>query len=238
MGIFDIFKRKQKTNNRPLILYSEVELDEYDSYIQACLGTYDKVYHELVSDVIHLDVIPIPPTEDCPYIKLVTMGAGAYRMNVPESFAKFEMEYAEYIIYVPKDWNLDSADEKDYWPMRALKSTARLPISSDTWLGYGHTVSMDAEGTPYAENTKLNCILLVNALDQYGRRMKLKMSTGKTINFYQLVPIYGEELAYKQEHGSDALVDLLCELPDFPAVDIDRKNVIIDSCEEKGEEER
>ena len=33
-------------------------------------------------------------------------------------------------------------DEKWYWPIRLLKSLARLPIASDTWLGFGHTMAV------------------------------------------------------------------------------------------------
>ena len=31
-------------------------------------------------------------------------------------------------------------DERWYWPIGLLKVLARLPISNDTWLGFGHTM--------------------------------------------------------------------------------------------------
>ena len=48
-----------------------------------------------------------------------------------------------------------------YWPIRLLKSLARLPIASDTWLGFGHT--MDNKEN-FAENTKLCAAILTLSL--------------------------------------------------------------------------
>ena len=44
MGIFDLFKKSNKQpkpGNYPVYLYTEEELDEYESYIEACLGSFD-----------------------------------------------------------------------------------------------------------------------------------------------------------------------------------------------------
>lgn len=222
MGIFDFMKKKQKA---PAFLYTEKELDEYEAYVEESLGHYDKVFHEIVSEDIHLDVIMIPPTEETPYYKLVTMGAGAYEMHLPENIKPYYTGRAEYVIFLPKDWNLDSDDECDYWPMRALKNTARLPVYADTWLGYGHTVQANAEGTPYADNTGFNSLMLVCAVDDEGEKMNLKMSSGKEIEFYLLLPLYPQELAYKKANDADALMDLFEDIPDFPVPDMNRKNM-------------
>ena len=230
MGIFDKFKKKSGGEDPyPLYLYEEKEIEELEAHIEKTLGSFDKVFHEIISPDIHLDVAMLPATEEDPYLKLVTMGAGAYKMNVPSELKDYKLEYAEYVILLPKDWNIDSGDEKDYWPTRALKDIARLPINSNTWLGYGHTVQADVEGKPYAENTGLNNIMLVNAVSTKGDPMRLTMSTGKVVNFYLLLPIYQDELEYKMEDGADALVDLLLENeadPDFPVMNPNRVSAV------------
>ncbi|MFR4561141.1 MAG: suppressor of fused domain protein [Flavonifractor plautii] len=86
---------------------------------------------------------------------LVTMGMNFHRMNVPEELAEYKLERAEAAIALPADWKLDQRsmkDEKWYWPIRLLKSLARLPINCDSWLGHGHTVE---NREPFADNTKL-----------------------------------------------------------------------------------
>ena len=71
-------------------------------------GNYKNVFHEIASPDIHLDVCIVEPTEEDPYYKLVTMGAGAYKMAIPEKWQKYQLDYAEYVIYLPKDWNINS----------------------------------------------------------------------------------------------------------------------------------
>ena len=88
---------------------------------------------------IHVDICVVPPSEERDYCTLVTMGMGAHRMNVPEELAEYKLERAELAIALPADWKLDQEsmkDEKWYWPIRLLKSLARLPIASDSWLGH------------------------------------------------------------------------------------------------------
>ena len=119
------FKKKKA---EPPFLYSEKEIDEIDKFIVENFGNYPNVIHEIFSPDIHLDICVVEPTEKEPFYKLITMGAGAYRMNVPVEYKNYNIEYAEYMICLPATWNLQSSDEKDYWPIRALKDVARLPI--------------------------------------------------------------------------------------------------------------
>ena len=53
------------------------------------------------------------------------------------------------------------------------------------------------------------------------------MPSGKTINFYEIVPLYPEELQYKIENGADALFELFEEkgIP-YKVLDLNRKNAL------------
>lgn len=121
---------------------------------------------------------------------------------------------------------LNSGAEADYWPVRTLKNVARLPIWCDTWLGYGHTTQEDAEGSAYAPNTRLNSVVLKFAENKNGD-VRLIMPSGKVINFYEIIPLYPEELAFKIENGADALFAKFEEngIP-FKVLDLNRKNAI------------
>ena len=59
--------------------------------------------HEIVSPDIHCDIVLVPPTDLSPYYKLVTMGAGAYKMNIPKELKSTICDRAEYVIFLPKD---------------------------------------------------------------------------------------------------------------------------------------
>ena len=223
MGLFDKFRKKESITNS-MYLYSEEELDQYDRYIIEQFGEYQEVFHEIVSPDIHLDVIIIPPTEKNYYFKLITMGMGAYKMNVPDQFKQYELERAELVLYLPPTWNIKSDKEEDYWPIRQLKTLARLPIQCNTWLGFGHTVSSDAENSAYANNTKFCSMMLLSAVNKNFEKLDFRMNTKGKINFYQLFPLYKEELEYKREHDADALLDLFSDDDIMPIVKIDRVN--------------
>lgn len=227
MGLFDKFKKKSEksaTVADTMYLYTEKELNEYEAFIQQNFGEYREVFHEIVSPDIHLDIIIVPPTDDDPYYKLITMGMGAYAMNVPESLKGEELEHAELVLYLPKNWVIKSQDEVDYWPIRYLKILGRLPIDLDTWLGFGHTIHGNEDMSSFAENTQLNSFVLLNALNLLYENLDLRLSSGKKINFYQIFPLYQEELEFKMEHSLNELLDLFDEEDMLPVLNIKRHN--------------
>ena len=149
-------------------------------------------------------------------------------MHVPEELAAQKLERAELVIALPPDWKMDEAslpDERWYWPFRLLKSTARLPGELDTWLGWGHTVSLE-EGETYAENTDFcGCMLIEpQGTGQEKGSVCCVLPDGDEVNFYHVIPLYQEEMAFKMSHGAEAL---LKELAAFSfVVDIHRPRAI------------
>ena len=211
--------------NLPLYLYTEKQLNTVDSFIEKEYGTYDEVFHEIVSPDVHLDIVIVPPTDEQPYYKLVTMGAGAYKMNVPTELKKYKLERAEYVIFLPKEWDIKSDKEEYYWAIRQLKAIARLPINCDSWLAFGHTVTANEDSSPVAENTKFNSFVFLNSIGKNNQVVKpLKLNLFEEVNFYQLFPLYQEELEYKLEHSLDDLFNKIAEEDLDFIVNINRKN--------------
>ena len=188
-------------------VYTEEEMEAVEGHIQQYFGEVENVFHELVSPDIHVDICVVPPTEERDYYTLVTMGMGAHRMNVPEELAEYKLERAELAIALPADWKLDQEsmkDEKWYWPIRLLKSLARLPIASDTWLGFGHTMDNEED---FAKGTKLCAAILTGPQDTEDGSEVCILPSGEEVNFYQVIPLYRDELEYKLAHDADALLD-------------------------------
>ena len=188
-------------------VYTEEEMEAVEGHIQQYFGKFENVFHEIVSPDIHVDICMVPPTEERDYYTLVTMGMGAHRMNVPKELAEYKLERAELAIALPADWKLDQEsmkDEKWYWPIRLLKSLARLPINCDSWLGHGHTVE---NREPFADNTKLCTATLIGPQDTEDGSEVCTLPGGEEVNFYQVIPLYEDELDYKLEHDTDALLN-------------------------------
>lgn len=187
-------------------MYTEEEMEVIENHITQNFGDFDSVFHEIISPDIHVDICMIPPSEERNYHVLVTMGMGAHWMNVPEELAEYKLERAELVICLPPDWNLQSDDEKWYWPIRMLKVLARLPISEDTWLGWGHTVD---NGEPFDESTQLCGCMLINPANFEETANICSMPDGSEVNFYQAIPLYNEEMAYKMDNNAETLLNIM-----------------------------
>lgn len=209
---------KKKKTEFPAI-YSEEEMAAVEDFIVAGFGGFDEVFHEIVSPDIHVDIVIIPPAEGRNYHTLITMGMGAFRMDVPRQFRDYCSDRAEIMVTLPADWDIKSDAEEDYWPVRWLKVLARLPINNDTWLGWGHTIP---NGEPFADDTELSDVILQTPLLR-EERMICTLPGGGEVEFFHMIPLYEEEREFKISNGSEMLFELFGH--GFPhVVNKNRKN--------------
>lgn len=188
-------------------MYSEDEIDIIEKHIEHYYGNFEFVFHEKVSPDIHVDICLIPPSEECNWYTLVTMGMGAHLMNVPNQLKEEQLERVELVICLPEYWKLDKEhlkDEKWYWPIRLLKELARFPGENNTWLGWGHTVSYDG---PLSYTTELCASILINPPCGNVGGNTCTLPDGEEVNFYQVIPLYRDELEYKLKNGTQKLLD-------------------------------
>lgn len=215
----------------PTETYTDDELAVVEEHITEQFGEYPSVLHEIYSPDIHLDICVIPPNDDHDCYTLVTLGMGAHRMDIPEDMAPETFGRAELMISLPRDWDMDacltgSGGEKWYWPVRLLKSTARLPIENETWLGWGHTVSLSSDNRePYDKSVGFSGVMLVTP-GAYGKdAAACTLPCGDEVNFYHLVPLYPAEIEYKLKNDADSLLDLLTDKM-LSVVDTERPAVV------------
>ncbi len=223
-----IYRHQARQHDFEPVTGDEDTIEEVGNHIERTLGPVENVWHEIVSDLVHIDVHPVEPSKERPCWTLVTSGMSERPMRVPEGAEDFE--YAELAICLPPDWPLDMEsfkDERIYWPVRLLKGLARMPHEYDTWLGPAHSIhNGESEAmTPYAANTKFCCSVLIPPLvmlpEEFG---SLETSLGKRVHFHVVWPLYREELEYKLEHGFDALLDKLEAGRVTEVVDVTRSN--------------
>lgn len=182
---------------------------EIQEHVERHLGKINSVFHEIVSDTIHLDILFLMPNERFPFVRLVTMGVSDLPMQTPNG-SKGTPKYIELMIALPPNWQLDDASlrqEQWYWPLRLLKFLGRLPHKHATWLGYGHTIATDDPPKPFADSTRLCAALILSSSTVPEDFHRLKISHDKTIEFLCVIPIHREELDFKLGHGLDSLFD-------------------------------
>ncbi len=201
--------------------------EEISAHIEKYVGHIESVFHEIVSEGIHLDVNWVAPTKRFPFHTLLSMGMSDRPMNVPPEMEKYA--YAELFLALPPSWPLTSdafKDERNYWPVRLLKDMARFPHWYDTWLGLGHTVPHGNPAEPYASNTSFNCALLHYPIPFPVEFFELPINAHKTIHFFAIVPLYPEEVDFKLDRGLDPLTDRLEQNNVTSLIDIHRPNVV------------
>ncbi|MBO6880465.1 suppressor of fused domain protein [Winogradskyella sp.] len=182
-------------------------IEEISNHIEEHIGEIHMVFHEIISELVHIDVHWVKPSEKRPYHTLITSGMSDKAMNTPDDVE--HCDYAELSICLPKDWSVSDEDfekEENYWPVRWLKYLARFPHKYNTWLSYGHTIPNGDPAEPFAENTKLNTMVLLPSV-VFGEEFQTLSLKNKTINFYTLVPLYTEEVNLKMKKGVEALFD-------------------------------
>lgn len=194
-------------------------LDEVKQFLEEEIGPLAGVFHEIVSDKIHLDVLVFAPTAERDYWTFVTSGMSDLPMPVPEALGDDREMFsrAELSISLPSDWFEASdnglpdrdqmRDERRYWPIRLLKWLARLPHEFDAWVWDGHSFPNYDPPTPYHETTEMDGAVLYLGFGTLAPNPVLELEDGGIIAFLTVVPVYGDEMRYKLNVGSDALLE-------------------------------
>jgi hypothetical protein len=189
-------------------------IDRLYDHIERYVGANGFVYHELLSDTVHLDIHVVAPSRAHPFFTLVTTGMSDRPMTVPP--AASVSPYAELLLCLPPTWPLGGPgemeplrDEDNYWPLRLLKVLARLPHEYGTWLGPGHSIPHGDPPSPFEPTTGLcGAVIGVPLLFEPGLQVA-PVRADKTVAFYSVIPLYADEMQLKLDHGFAALVDLM-----------------------------
>lgn len=221
-----IYHHSQRTREFTPVFGNSVYTEKISKHIETHLGPIAKVLHELASDLVHVDIYWIKPSHERPYHTLVTSGMSDMPMTVPEEWAKYQ--YAELMMHVPKDWPLDQKSWNNpllFWPIHWLKLLARLPHEFSTFLLEGHTIPNGDPPLPFAPSTKLCCMCLTQPVSTSPEFKILQADDSKTIYFWNVFPLYREEMDYKLEQGMSALLMKLQEKEVPLVLDLARLNV-------------
>lgn len=74
-------------------------MEKIQQHVERFIGKVDMVYHEIISDFVHLDIFLVNPTPERNFFTLVTSGMSQRPMKAPPGAEKFQ--YAELMICLP-----------------------------------------------------------------------------------------------------------------------------------------
>ena len=254
MGILDKFRRNkagqevtpggspiyryEDQENRPFQLPEKMGLyaQEIERHFAALFPDQEhSVFHELLSDLVHIDVHVICPGEKCPFYVLYTTGMSDLPMTLPEEVQEPELyRRAELYLFLPGHWQLgkpgDSATDIPpayYWPLQLIKFLARFPHEYKTWLGWGHTMPNGPGYAPLCDGTGMGGVVLTAT----GGIPPLRTEDGATVNFYMVLPAYREEIEYKLRYGMEKLEERFTQGRVSLVWDMQRPNLCADFTE-------
>jgi hypothetical protein len=196
-------------------------------HIARHVGDPATVFHEIVSDLVHIDIHVVAPTPARNYYTLVTTGMSDRPMNVPKGMENFS--HLELFLSLPPTWPMDEKaapfkDERNYWPIRLLKILARLPHEYDTWLGLHHTMPNGDPPAPWADNTRLSGAMITIPHLVPAEFASVEVRPGKKVWFLAVTPLHPEEMVFKLKKGGEALDALLEKEGVTELLDPQRKN--------------
>jgi hypothetical protein len=181
-------------------------IEAISNHIEAHIGPIATVWHEIMSDLVHIDVHQVAPTEDRPYWTLVTSGMSDKPMPAPTGCE--EWRFAELMLCLPREWKIEQTDFKDpanYWPIRWLKVLARFPHEYKTWLCWGHTMPNGDPAQPLHSSVPFDGVMLLRPQTVSKDFWRLKIRDDKVIHFFSVVPLYPGEMNLKLKEGAEEL---------------------------------
>ncbi|WP_138495282.1 suppressor of fused domain protein [Paenibacillus pinistramenti] len=222
-----IYRHTERTREFEFAVENEAALTAISKHVEQHIGPIDYVLHEIISDLIHLDILVVNPSKERNYYTFVTCGMSNLPMTVPEGAEDYK--FAELMICLPADWKVsqESFDiEENYWPIRWLKTLARLPHEYETWLYWGHTVPNGDPAQPFAANTSFSGMILSfpTVVEEVNSFFTLRLADDRDVHFLGLIPLYKEEMDLKLKSGAEVLFEKLEKAGVNEIVNIKRKN--------------
>lgn len=218
---------RHQAQDRDWAAPEHADAEVIEQHVERSIGPIEMVYHEIISDLVHVDIYWVRATEERPFHVLVTGGMSAMPMTLPEGVEA--SPFAELVVLLPPSWPMEQEawkDERHYWPIRWLKILARLPHEYGTWLGFGHTIPNGDPAAPFAPDTGLCGMLVLPSLSLAPEVQRVPRPEGGTIDLWTLWPLHEDEMSYKLREGVNALIDRMEEAGLGDVIDPARPSIV------------
>lgn len=131
---------------------------------------------------------------------LMTSSFHSYQMPVPEKLQGFE--FGQLYFCIPEYWDLTYPEKKEVrWLFEWLIRVKNYTINNDTWLGDGHTYNCTKYGNQLSPNIRQDHLFISNPVLLEDELSPIELED-KTIHFWALIPLFGDEMDYKQGKGT------------------------------------
>jgi hypothetical protein len=141
------------------------------------------------------------------YSVLMTNGLSDIFMPVPEP--EKGREHNELYFCLPSYWDLDDVKNPNMnWVFYWIQRMCRHIKEKNSWFGPGHTMACGMPFQNLSENMKCNHFFLNNPM-LLENELQPFVSAEKTTYFLAIIPIFEDEMDYKQGKGTQKLIKKL-----------------------------
>lgn len=135
-----------------------------------------------------------------PVTLIMTNGLSDYSMPVPEKY--IGREYNELYFCLPSYWDWQALENPSMnWIYPWIRKMAKHVVDKSTWFGHGHTIPAGKELSPLSESMKQDHFILLDPILLENELTPLQLNE-KLIHFLAIVPIFKNEMEYKQAKGT------------------------------------
>ena len=159
------------------------------SHIEKYLGYPDLTVNSRETDVISVDIHVVYPTDERPYLTLVSTGMSAAPMRGPDC-GPLQFERAELIMYYSPDAFREFCEDcvAHWWPVRLLRDLATLPHRHDTYLGCGHSIETGDAPPGEFGPCAFNSTMLLHTGSEDAGFNPLALDCGRTVPCFLSTP--------------------------------------------------
>ena len=139
-----------------------------------------------------------------PVTVIVTNGLRTYKMPVDEKWKG--REYNELYFCLPSYWEWEDTDNTSMnWVFYWIQRLSKFVVENKTWFGHGHTMPCGKDLNPLSPTMKQNHFIMVDPILLKEKLQPLHVGE-KQIHFLGIIPIFGDEMDYKQGKGTYKLL--------------------------------
>lgn len=135
-----------------------------------------------------------------PVTVIVTNGLSDYKMPVPDKWK--EREHNELFFCLPSYWEWEDLENPQMnWVFYWIQRLAKYVKEKETWYGHGHTMPCGKEKNPLSATMKQNHFLLADPILLETEMSPVQLEE-KEIHFLSIIPLFQDEMDYKQSQGT------------------------------------
>jgi hypothetical protein len=142
-----------------------------------------------------------------PVTVVMTNGLRNYKMPVPEKMKGFE--HNELYFCLPSYWEWEDRENPNMnWVFDWIQRLSKYVVEKESWFGHGHTMPCGKDMESLSETMNQNHFFLSSPILLDEELTPINVS-GIETHFLGIIPIFSDEMDYKQGKGTYKLMKKL-----------------------------